>query len=101
MGIHNEGQQVQFLELIANQTSPSLIVKKTCHRTDAGKGTVHRKFISKIWHFFYQIVYSSFTKNIWACKKCLCKKIPSSGKICAKFYAVLLQKRGMLWFRAL
>ena len=31
-------------------------------------------------------------KNVPACQQCWCKFFPSSGKMCAKFYAVLLQK---------
>ena len=40
---------------------------------------------------FISLVYQRW-KNVAACQQCWCKFFPCSGKIYAKFYAVLLQK---------
>ena len=39
-------------------------------------------------------------KNVPVCQQCVCKFFSSSGKMCAKFYAVLLQKWVMSRFCA-
>ena len=47
-----------------------------------------------------RILVSQRCKNVWTCKQCSCKMFASSGKIGAKFYAVLLQKWVMSRFCA-
>ena len=42
--------------------------------------------------YFVQIALTQRWKNIPACQQCWCKLFPTSCKMCAKFYAVLLQK---------
>ena len=57
---------------------------------------------NSLWHWLYHIAKSSATishssdpqrcKNVQTCEQCSCKKNPISGKIFAKFYAVLSRK---------
>ena len=38
--------------------------------------------------------------NVPVCQQCWCKFVPSSGRMCAKFYVVLVQKWVMSWFHS-
>ena len=60
VGIHNEEQQVKFLELIANQTTPALVAEKTCSLTDAGADTGNSSL--KVYTFFTR----SFLRPRWS-----------------------------------